>query len=120
MGRRELKGTDSRLLGSDELALLRVPSFVTASNVFCHPLSGVPLFPVSLGVGALRILLALPVAAKAEWVFRMTEFAPPAAYRKGVYSFPALVGLSTSLASLIGDSSCSLAGMAVSNFHPGA
>jgi len=45
------------------------------------------LLLVSLGVGALRILIALPVTAKAEWIFRMTEFTAPAAYRKASTRF---------------------------------
>lgn len=59
-----------------------------------HPTAGpsetylmASLLLVSLGVGALRILIALPVTIRAEWVFRMTEFASPAAYRKGSTRF---------------------------------
>ncbi len=45
------------------------------------------LLLVSLGVEGLRTLIALPVTAKSEWLFRMTEFASPAAYRKGSTRF---------------------------------
>jgi hypothetical protein len=49
------------------------------------------LLLVCLGIGALRTLLVLPIAARADWVFRMTEFEKPSAYRRATDRF--LLGL---------------------------
>lgn len=42
---------------------------------------------VCLGVIALRSLIVLPVATRADWIFRMTEFDKPRAYRKATGYF---------------------------------
>lgn len=70
------------------------PSILILKAAAAHPATGpsetylmASLLLISLGVGALRTLFAMPVTAKAELVFRMTEFASPAVYRRAAKRF---------------------------------
>jgi hypothetical protein len=51
------------------------------------------LLLVCLGPGALRTLINLPVAARADWLFRMTEFDKVSVYRRASNRFVVWLGL---------------------------
>jgi hypothetical protein len=70
--------TRSSDLNASDLRLSRIPAetYLLAS-----------LLLVGLAVGALRTLLVLPITARAEWIFRITEFEGVKIYRGATRHF---------------------------------
>jgi hypothetical protein len=73
-----IANTRSSDLNATDLRLSRIPTetYLLAS-----------LLLIGLSVGALRTLLVLPITARAEWIFRITEFEKVSIYRGATRQF---------------------------------
>jgi len=80
----------------------QTPSDGSASRFVSTPLLAASILMMCLAIGGIRVVAAMPIALRANWVFRLTELQPPPAYLAAVrYAFIALGALPVWLGSAV-------------------